>query len=63
MLGTGLNTLTPKDLAPLLVRLYNIKNKFSALLVGSHGVGKSTIVRDVAKQLAKSRGKIIVEIN
>jgi len=63
MLGTGGNTLSPRELAPLLIRLYNTQNKYSILLIGSHGVGKSTIVRDVAMQLAKSEGKTFVEIS
>jgi len=63
MLGTGGNTLSPREVTSLLIRLYNTQNKYSILLIGSHGVGKSTIVRDVAMQLAKSKGKTFVEIS
>jgi len=51
-LGTGGNVLSPRELTPLLIRLYCSKPKLSILLIGKHGVGKSTIVRDVAKYLA-----------
>ena len=61
--GTGGNVLSPKDLTQLLIRLYNSKPKLSILLIGKHGVGKSTIVRDVAMYLAKSKGKYFVEIS
>jgi len=63
MLGTGGNSVTPRQLTQMLARLYSTKYKFSILLIGNHGVGKSTIVRDVARLLAKSEGKIFVEIN
>jgi len=67
-LGTGGNVLRPKDLTPLLIRLYCAKPKLSVFLVGKHGVGKSTIVRDVAMYLADhpclgSTKKEFVEIN
>jgi len=51
-LGTGGNVLSPKDLTQLLIRLYCSKPKLSILLIGYHGVGKSTVVKDVAKYLA-----------
>jgi len=62
-LGTGGNVLRPIQLTQLLIRLYNSKPKLSILLIGKHGVGKSTIVRDVAMYLAKSKGKYFVEIS
>jgi len=62
-IGTGGNALSPKELTQLLIRLYNSKPKLSILLIGKHGVGKSTIVRDVAMYLAKSKGKYFVEIS
>ncbi|MFP3218936.1 MAG: hypothetical protein RXQ99_10155, partial [Acidianus sp.] len=60
--------LRPIELTRLLIRLYCSKPKLSVFLVGYHGVGKSTVVRDVAKYLADhpcpgSTKKIFVEIS
>jgi len=49
--GTG-NVLSPTQLRRVLIRLYCSKPKLSVFLVGPHGVGKSTVVRDTAKYLA-----------
>ena len=65
--GTG-NVLSPMGLRRILIRLYCSKPKLSIFLVGTHGVGKSTVVRDVANYLANnpcpgSTKKEFVEIN
>ena len=60
---TGGNDVTPNQATEIIKSLYLARNtRLSMLLVGAHGVGKSTLVKQAARDLAESYHRTFVEI-
>lgn len=53
--------MKPNDVKELLHRLYHSKTRFSVLLLGGQGTGKTTAVREFAEETAKRLGREFVD--
>lgn len=54
--------MRPNAIKKLLLKVYRTSRK-SVLLLGPPGIGKSTVVREVAMELARSMGKEFIDYN
>lgn len=60
-ISTGLLEVNHKELNSLIKQYY--QKKLFLMIYGTFGVGKSTVVLKTAKEIAKSKGKTLVEWN
>jgi len=49
------------ELKDLLKRLYNVGDRTSVIILGEPGIGKSEIVKQLAKEIASESGKEFIE--